>query len=593
MHGFFGRIAMVDLGAQRTRIEALPDALCAGLLGGKGLATHLLLRDNPAGADPLGPDNRLIFATGPLTGSGVWGSCRHGVFTRSPQTGFYSESYSGGSAALAISATGFDALVIHGRAARPIWLEVSESGVRFHPADDLWGLDTFLSEDAVTERVKAAHPESRRCGVVVIGPAGEHRVAFAVIENDYWRSAGRTGVGAVMGAKRLKAIAFHGAARRPLADEALLKQFSRQLAQAAKDDPGVMAYKNKGTPMMVDVLNKVGAFPTRYWQKGRYEHAEKINAAALHAACDVKPNACRHCFIACGRLATVKSGRHAGLTLEGPEYETIYAFGGLCEIDRIEEIVYLNDLCDRLGMDTISAGNLAALTIEAVRQGKTRLAIDYGDVDGIAALLGQIARREALGAVLADGINAAARHFGMQEQAIHVKGLEPAGYDPRVLKGMGLAYGTSDRGACHLRATFYKPELAGMVDPETIAGKAAVFTEWEDRLTIFDTLVLCRFYRDLYPWEKFAVMIKGATGLELDREGLRRIAGRISDLTRRFNLREGLTRADDRLPSRFAREALPETGKTIAVEQMEQLLTEYYRARGWDADGRPPEPTAC
>ena len=283
----------------------------------------------------------------------------------------------------------------------------------------------------------------------------------------------------------------------------------------------------------------------------------------------------------------VKQGRHKGLKIEGPEYETIYALGGLCEVDSIEEIAYLNDICDRLGLDTISAGNLVAFTIEASRQGKIDYRIDYGQVDKIAGLLEDIVYRRGIGDTLAKGIKTAAKAWNMEDQAIHVKGMEPAGYDPRILKGMGLAYGTSDRGACHLRATFYKPELANMIDPDQIEGKAEMFAEWEDRLTIFDSLILCRFYRDLYQWEELAAVIKGVTGLEMDRERMRSIASAITNNTRRFNMREGLRPEEDHLPERFYTEALPETGKVITREQMEQLLADYYGVRGWDENGMP------
>jgi aldehyde:ferredoxin oxidoreductase len=485
---------------------------------------------------------------------------------------------------------GFDAVMIQGASEKPVWLEIGEDTVRFHSAEDLWGLETYAAEDRVRAWGKENRPPDVPFGVVCIGPAGENRVAFAVIENDYWRSAGRTGVGAVLGAKKIKAIAFCGKRKKQFADESGLRDSIKNIAVESKDNPGVIAYKTKGTPMLVDIMNKAGGFPTRYWQKGVFERAGQINADALHQRCEVKPRACMRCFMACGRLSTVKEGRHKGLQVEGPEYETIYAFGGLCEIDRIEEIIYLNDICDRLGLDTISSGNLAALTIEAARQGRIAYPIDYGDVDAIATLLADIAyRRGEIGALLAEGIKTAARAWGMADQAIHVKGLEPAGYDPRVLKGMGLAYGSSDRGACHLRATFYKPELAGLVDPEQIEGKAAIFTEWEDRLTIFDTLILCRFYRDLYQWGSLSAMIRMTTGLELDQEAMRRIAAGISDDTRRFNLREGLTPEDDRLPPRFHSQPLPESGKTISAAQMKTMLAEYYHERGWSEKGVPPD----
>lgn len=588
MKGFYNRLLFIDVGEKTFTVQPVEDDLLKKCFGGKGLASFLLLAHNPVRVDPLGPDNRLIFATGPVAGSSVWGCCRHGVYTKSPQTGFFSESYAGGTVAEHMASTGYDAVIINGAAEQPVWLEITAETVQFHSAADLWGRDTFATEDAVKQSVREMRPEVKKCGVMTIGPAGENRVCFAVIENDYWRSAGRTGVGAVMGSKMIKAVAFHGDRKKEWADADQLADFCREFARRNKDNPGVKAYKTKGTPMLVDIMNDVGGFPTRYWHKGRSENRYGFNADALHERCEVKPHACLKCFMACGRLSVVKAGRHKGLKVEGPEYETIYAFGGLCEVGDIEEIVFLNDVCDRLGMDTITAGNLAAFTIEAVHQERLTYDIDYGKVDGIAQLLEDIAYRRGVGDVLAQGIRFAASEWRMEEQAIHVKGLEPAGYDPRILKGMGLAYGSSDRGACHLRATFYKPELSGLVDPDQIDGKAEIFTEWEDRLTIFDTLILCRFYRDLYQWEELSTIIEAATGLRLDTANLRRIAADVTDAARRFNIREGLRAEDDLIPARFHREPLPETRKVITAEQMEQLLGDYYRARGWNAKGEPP-----
>ena len=587
MFGFYNRLLEIDMNKKAFAINPIPDEILRGTLGGKGLATHLLIQHNPPQVDPLSPDNHLIIATGPVTDTAIWGSCRHGVFTKSPQTCYYSESYSGGTAAEYMARTGYDAVMIKGASSDPVWIEVSEEGAYFHSAQDLWGTESYVTEDRVKALIKENRPDAKNCGVVCIGPAGENRVAFAVIENDYWRSAGRTGVGAVMGSKGIKAIAFRGKKKKDLANPELVKTFTKEFSEKAKDDKGVLNYKTMGTPMMVDVMSGVGSFPTRYWHKGQAEHQQNINAPALHERLNVLPHACRRCFIACGRLATVKQGRHKGLKIEGPEYETIYALGGLCEVDSIEEIAYLNDICDRLGLDTISAGNLVAFTIEASRQGKIDYDIDYGQVDKIAGLLEDIVYRRGIGDTLAKGIKTVAKAWNMEDQAIHVKGLEPAGYDPRILKGMGLAYGTSDRGACHLRATFYKPELANMIDPDQIEGKAEMFAEWEDRLTIFDSLILCRFYRDLYQWEELATVIKGITGLEMDRERMRSIAGAITNNTRRFNIREGLSPEEDHLPKRFYTEALPETGKVIARGQMEQLLADYYSVRGWDEKGRP------
>jgi aldehyde:ferredoxin oxidoreductase len=587
MDGFYGRLLSIDLDRQRFETIPVADALLAQTLGGKGLASHLLLEHNPPGVDPLAPENRFILATGPVAASSVWGSSRLGVFTKSPQTGVYAESYSGGKVPEAVDAAGYDAIMLTGRCATPTVLAIFPDGVVFHAADDLWGMETYDTEKSVVARFARDDAAFGRPGALVIGPAAENGIRFALIKNDLWRSAGRAGVGTVLGAKQVKALLFQGDRRRPLNDPAAVKTLAKKLAAEARNHPGVKAYKSMGTPQMVKIMNTANAFPTGYWEKSTCDHWEKISADALHTRCDVRPNACAKCLMACGRLTTVRQGRHAGLKIEGPEYETIYAFGGLCLVDSIEEIAYLNDICDRLGMDTITAGNLCAFTMEAVRRGKIDYAIDYGEVDAIAGLLHRIARREGIGAVLAEGIRHAARTWDLEALAVHVKGMEPAGYDPRTLKGMGLAYATSDRGACHLRSTFYKPELAGMIDPDQIAGKAEMFVDFEDRLTIFDTLVLCRFYRDLYDWEALAQMIAAVTGLALDRGALRERAAAISTLVRRYNLREGLTAEDDRLPPGLHRR-LADSGKRITREQLETMRQDYYRLRGWDPAGIPP-----
>ncbi|MFC1896395.1 aldehyde ferredoxin oxidoreductase family protein, partial [Thermodesulfobacteriota bacterium] len=428
---------------------------------------------------------------------------------------------------------------------------------------------------------------STEAGAIVIGPAGENRVRFALTENDRWRSAGRTGVGAVMGAKRLKALVFHGDRRRPCHDPETLSQYARDFLTANRDNPSAKAYKALGTTM-VSIMNKAGAFPSRYWSQGTCEHWERISGETFHREHSVRPRACAKCFMACGRRARIAHGRRAGLVIEGPEYETIYAFGGLCMIEDMGEIAYLNDLCDRLGMDTITAGNLCAFAIEAVRRGRVEYPIAYGDSEGVAALLKHMAGRIGIGDVLAEGIAVAARAWGLDDIAVHVKGLEPAGYDPRVLKGMGLAYATAGRGACHLRTTFYKPELSGMIDPGAVEGKAELLVEFEDRLTLFDSLILCRFYRDMYDWDALSQVISLTTGTRLSREALRQRAVAITTMTRKFNLREGMTANQDRLPNRLHREPLP-SGHGLTEDELERMLVDYYRLRGWDQDGIPPD----
>jgi aldehyde:ferredoxin oxidoreductase len=587
MSGHYGRILKINLTHGQFQTEEIAEEIYAKYLGGKGLASYLLYELNPPGIDPLHADNCLIFATGPIGGSRIWGSCRYGVFTKSPQTGFYSESYSGGKVPEAIDATGYDAIVIQGQSRKPTVLEVTPDKVIFHEAEALWGKESYETEDLVMAQYAQKEDGLKRKGVVVIGPAAENGVVFGVIKNDRWRSAGRTGVGTVMGAKKVKAILFKGDRKRPLYDEAGVKKISKDIAATGKDNPGAHAYKSMGTAQLVKIVNNAGAFPTRYWSEGTYDKWDQIDAEAFHAKCDVKPNACLKCFMACGRLTTIKEGRHAGMQIEGPEYETIYAFGGLCLIDSIEEIAYLNDICDRLGMDTISAGNLCAFTIEAYKRGKIDHQLEYGDVDGIAVLLDMISRREGIGDDLARGIRYAAKQWDLEDIAVHVKGMEPAGYDPRVLKGMGLAFATSDRGACHLRTTFYKPELTGMIPPGQIEGKAELFIEFEDRLTIFDALIFCRFYRDLYQWDELGETVQAVTGLAADKASLQSIAASISNIVRRFNIREGMTSEDDWLPPKLFKK-LEKSGAEIKPEELAAMRKDYYQLRGWDEDGVPP-----
>ncbi|MBO8169568.1 MAG: aldehyde ferredoxin oxidoreductase family protein [Thermoanaerobacteraceae bacterium] len=581
-NGFFGRIARVDLTKQQWTEEILDEQLYRAYLGGKGLGSYLLNESVAAGTDPLGQDNALIFAVGPVTDTPIYGSNRYGVYSKSPLTGGYSESYSGGKVARAMKGTGYDAVVITGKAERPVYLEISDQGIKFHSAEHLWGKDCYVTEDKLLEEVGQPNAQA-----VVIGPAGEKLVRFACLENNYWRSAGRTGLGAVAGSKNLKGIVFYGEAKCQVFDPEGLKAVAKSIYEKGKDDGGVKSYQTYGTPALVAVLNSVGGFPTRYWSKGTLEGWENISADYLVDNYKVRPKACPPCFMTCGKVTTIPEGKYQGLTVEGPEYETLYAFGGLCGITDMDEIIYFNDLCDRYGLDTITAGNMVAFALYAVDKGRLDLPYSFGDARAVEKLLVQIVEREGIGDILAEGAVAAGEHLGLAEDAIHVKGMEPAGYDPRVLRGMGLAYATSARGACHLRATFYKPELAGMIDPKQVEGKAELFVEFEDRLAIYDTLILCRFYRDLIQWEELEQILKYTTGWDLTREELKEIANRVVTTTRKFNLKQGITKKHDTLPSRFFKEGLADDIPAYPKEDLDRMLREYYSLRGWDEEGVP------
>ncbi len=584
MKGLYRRVDVIDLTHRTFSVQDLPRRVPETFLGGKGIGTFLLLKetqDSPL--DPFDPGNPVIFAIGPITGLRVHGSSRYGVYTRSPQTGIYSESYSGGKVALSMAACGADAFLVKGAADRPVFLEITHAGVRFHDAGELWGKDIYEAEKGMLARV--GDPAA---AAVVIGPAGENKIRFSTIASGKWRSAGRTGVGAVLGSKKVKGIVFHGTVRKSSAEPALLERTWHGLLKKAKGNPLVQAYQTMGTPMLVGMMNTIGGFPTKYWSQGSLPGWENISAEGIQVACETRSHACPYCFMACGKLTTIKNGPHKGLTILGPEYETIYAFGGLCMINRIEDIIYLNDLCDRLGIDTVTAGNLAAFTIEASRRKAIPETYTYGNAKQVAEIIEKIARKEGIGALLSEGIRTVSKAWGLEDIAVHVKGLEPAGYEPRVLKGMGLAYATSDRGACHMRSSFYQAELTGKIAPETVEGKAKLFVEYEDFLTLFDTLILCRFYKDLMDWEDVIDIVQGVTGHRFTREGLRRVAENVTHATRIFNLRCGVTKESDKLPKRFYRETLKKGKEQLTREEMDKMLTEYYQLRGWDEEGVPP-----
>lgn len=572
MKGFWNRLLRVNLSERSFRYESLSDALLARTLGGKGLGTALLTAENPPGVDPFSPDNRFILTTGPVTGTSMWGQSRFGAYSKSPATGGYAESYCGGTVAPRIKGCGVDAVILEGRCPSLTFLVVGESSVVFEKAASFSGWDTARTEEAIL-RVSA---EGARA--MTIGPAGENKVRFACIKSDRWRSLGRCGLGAVLGAKNVKGISFAGNRTTGIADPGLMRQAVRDISLQGKLHPVTALYRKYGTPMQVAVTNTQNCFPTRYWQSGHFTSWEKLSGDYLVENFDVVSHPCPNCFLQCTKFCRIKHGRHAGLELEGPEYETIYALGGLNEVDSLEEVAWLNDICDKLGLDTMSAGNISAFAVEARRRGRIRWDIDYNQPDRMAELFGLIAAGRDVGAVLGQGIKKAAAELGLEDLAVHVKGLEPAGFEPRVLKGMGLAYATAARGACHLRGTFYKAELSGLVDRDTISGKAAHVVDYEDRAALFDCLILCRFFRDIILWDELGTIIAAATGLSLSKRELENLANNITQQTRAFNAREGLTGAADKLPDRFLREKTAE-GASLHSGEMALMLEEYNAIR--------------
>jgi len=577
-----GDLLRIDLTTRTSREETVPPELIKELIGAKGIGTHYLCEEVGPEVDPLSRRAKLIFAIGPMAGTTMLGSNRYGLFFVSPLTGAYCECYSGGNLTPQFAKTGYKIVIVEGKADGHVYLEISEEGVAFHSADDLWGLDAYESEDKIVERT--AHKKAQAC---VIGQAGENLVRFACVNNNKWHQLGRGGPGAVFGSKNLKGIVWHGDKKVDVARPDAYKVVVREMVENTKDHPAVAAYQRGGTLNMVRIMNGANAFPTRYWRKGMLETFERLTVETMLAEHGTKNESCPPCVMRCVKHNHVFEGRHKGLEIEGPEYETAYVFGGLCEIDDLAEVMWLNDLCDRYGVDSMTAGNLCALAIEASQRGLIDERMEFGDPDCVGDFLTKMCLREGIGDIWAEGVLRVEKEYGLEGVAVHVKGMEPAGYDPRAMKGMGLGFATATRGACHLRATIYKAELAGILDPQALEGKAAVYCDWEDRLTIMDTLLYCRFYRDLVPWPYITAVVNAAIGADHSEDDMHRIANRIVTMSHDFNAARGIGRESERLPHWVSDKPMEDEGAlTFPQAEMEYMLADYYRIRGWG--GLPP-----
>ncbi len=570
--------------------ETISNEVLRSYLGGKGIGTKILWDEVKEEVNPLGPKNKLIFVTGPATGTRLPTANRYGVLFKSPLTGVYAESYSGGYLAPRIRATGFDVIICEGKARHPVYLIIDESGIQFKNAEKLWGKTTYDAEDYIQEQ------HGKDFGVLCIGPAGENLVRFACIENDKWRSAGRTGAGAVMGSKNLKAIAFRGSKKPNVENPKLFEKVVKETLEAIRQNEGAFGKKGAfpyyGTPGMVNTSNAIGFFPTRYWSQGKQEYKDEIGPDKMIETILIQRKACWNCPFGCGKLCEVKDGPYQ-CKVEGPEYETIYAFGGLCDIRDIKAIAKINDYCDQMGLDTISAGNLAAFAIEARKAGKIDLNfnLDYNSPDSVLKLLELITYRKGIGDVLADGTRIAAEKLGLERMAVHVKGLDFGGYDPRAFRGMALSFAVSPIGPTHLRSTFYALEIS-MDDRLSYENKVETLISWEDRMTIMDSLIVCKFIRSVMSWERIAELYSAIFGVEATEDDVKEIAARITTLSRMYNVREGLTRNDDMLPERFFEETLPENPEHVLDRaKFNKMLDEYYELRGWNAEGIPREET--
>lgn len=589
MHGYNGVILEVNLTDRAIHKSALDPKIARLYLGGKGLGAWTLYERTSPGIDPLHPENIFVMAVGPLTGSQVQTSGRWCIVTKSPQTGAYLDSQVGGHFGAALKGVGLDLVVITGRSDTPVTLVIEEGAARLEDAGDLWGKGIIETTDILEER----YPGGR---IGAIGPAGENCVLYSCIGFDRYRQAGRGGAGAVLGAKDLKAFVVKSKARirakweQNPSDPQSFQEAVGKLRSIIRENSVVKMRRDYGTPMWVEVINEFGLLPTRNFQQGRFDGVQSITAEAMREQIVLKNQACYNCAIACGKLSRAGRDPSDKRQVEGPEYETIALLGSNCEIGSIEALAYLNWLCDDYGLDTISTGNVVAFAMEAFSKGvRGAPEIGFGDVEATASLIDKIAKRDGCGELLAQGVRAVAKSWrqGTEKYAMHVKGMEIPGYDPRGAFGMALAYATSDRGACHQRAWTVNAEVTGeLAPPLSFDGRAEYVKELQDKnATIFSAL-LCDFCP--CPDALQLDLVNAMTGFHFSSDEYRAIGERIWNLVRLFNVREGFSRADDTLPARLFDEPLDADGRMrIDRDAFERSLLAYYALRGWDENGIP------
>ncbi len=598
MKGYTGRILKIDLTSGKSHARAFDERHARKYLGGQGFAVEIVYHGTPKGADSLGPDNLLAMAGGVFDGFPVGTGGKVAFAAKSPATGGLAESIMGGSIGPELRHAGYDALEVVGRSDSPVYIWIEDDKVEVNDAADLWGKDTR----EVPEILKKRHGWDVK--VACIGIAGEKLSNMACIDCDD-RQSGRAGLGAVMGSKNLKAIAIRGTKDLVPANADKLLQLALQYQKVYEAAGSFVEDTKYGTGEFLGWVNKErGVFPTRNWQESVFNEREKIDPYYWAPKYVTKNKACFACTKPCGKLFEVKSGKFAGVAIDGIEYETLYSLGGACGNPDVESVARANELCDLLGLDTISCGVAIGFAMELYQRGiltqkDIGMDISWANApDVVPKMVEIIGKRQGIGDVLADGVKVAAKRIGKgsERYAIHTKGMEPPAYDVRGMKGHGLAYMTSTRGACHLRAGFYAPELVGKfwkwegIDRFSAAGKGPMVATMENFMCVYDSVGLCKFSRGFYLIAKLPEVIEAITGLKFTEEELLKIGERIHNMKGAFNYREGVTRKDWLLPPRILEDPIPEgvsKGHKISIEEMNMMLDDYMKARNWTSDGQP------
>jgi len=597
MVGWQGYLLRINLTDETVAVEAVDPEMAPDFIGGRGWAIRYLYDEMDPRTDPLAPENKLIFATGPLTATPAPTGNRYMVVTKSPLTGALTCSNSGGTFPTQMKETGFDLFIFEGRARRPVYLWVNDDEVEIRSAEHLWGKNVHETEDLL---LAETDPKAK---VACIGPAGERLVRIAAIMNDKHRAAGRSGVGAVMGSKNLKGVVVLGSKKVALARPDEAKALSRLVRGEVREDVKKgSTLREYGTAYVPPVTNEMGILPTRNFQTGVFEGVDNISGYALKEKFLKRPKACFGCPIACGRDTEVDDPAYAGAG-EGPEYETLAALGSACGVDNLAAITKANYLCNELGLDTISAGATISCAIELYEKGflpesDTGRPLRFGDADTMIELVRQMAYREGFGDALAEGSFRLASRYDHPEFSITSKKLEFPGYDPRGSQGMGLLYATSNIGASHMAGDIAYMEVFGVpkrLDPLSIKGKPAYVKYFEDIFAIIDAAGLCVFLALRYLFDasyevrpaRLTDLLNYATGAGYTVDSLLAAGERIYNLERLFLLEAGLTQADDTLPRRMLAEPLTEGPGKGRVVELDQMLPEFYRLRGWDENGVP------
>jgi aldehyde:ferredoxin oxidoreductase len=580
--GYFGRALVVDVGDASTETVPLGDDVLRGYIGGAGLGAWLMHSLAPAGVDPLAPEAPLAFVFSPLVGTPLTTSAKFAVVAKSPLTGLLNDALSSSHFAIAGKLTGHDAIVVRGACQEPSALLVDGDGVRVVPVADLWGLPAAEAE----ERLRARLGKGWR--IASIGTAGERLVKYATVSHD-GRHAGRGGLGAVMGAKNLKAVAVRAATKVAPADHAAVLAAARDL-RARSFGPATAKYRELGTLANLLAFNAIATLPTRNFREASFAEAPRLAAEDLADMRRVARSNCASCTIGCEHIYKTKQGGRARV-----EYENVFALGPLCGVSDPDAVLAASARCDELGIDTISAGGTIAWAMECAERGLIDAPwLRFGDAGALMRALDEIGAREGLGELLAEGSRAASRVVGQGSEAFapHVKGLELPGYEPRTLQAMALGLAVNARGADHNRSGAYEADLSGRHD--RLAGGAphvAAAIETEDRAAIMDSLILCKFLRGVFtdPMSEWAGLLRAVTGWDVDGDELHATARRIVLAKRAFNTREGATRDADWLPERFLSEELTVgSGRTAALtpERLRGMIDAYYAERGLDDEGR-------